>query len=161
MNTEIERKFLVSGDFKEFAVYSEPIKQGFISSDPDRSVRVRIKGKKAFLTIKGKSNQSGTTRYEFETEISVKDAEHLLLICKNKIIEKTRYYIPAGKHTYEIDVFEGENKGLIIAEIELKSEDEDYIKPDWLGEELTGDIRFYNLYLSEKPYSSWHTDINK
>ena len=155
MNTEIERKFLISRKIKLSEYFSEPIKQGFISSDPERSVRVRIKGKKAFLTIKGKTNQSGTTRFEFETEISVKEADHLLLICKNKIIEKTRYYIPAGKHTYEIDVFEGENKGLVIAEIELNNEDEDFIKPDWLGKELTGDIRFYNLYLSENPYCSW------
>lgn len=155
MNTEIERKFLISRKIKLTKYISEPIKQGFISCDPERLVRVRIKGEKAFLTIKGRSNQSGTTRFEFETEISVKDAEHLLLICKNDIIEKTRYYIPSGKHTFEVDVFEGENIGLIIAEIELNNENEKFIKPDWLGKELTGDIRYYNLYLSENPYCSW------
>ena len=151
-NLEIERKFLVSGDFENFAKYSETIKQGFISSDPERTVRVRIKAEKAFITIKGKGNKSGITRFEFETEISVADAEQLLLLCKNSIIEKNRYYVPAGKHTYEVDVFEGNNKGLIIAEIELNNEDEDFIKPDWLGKEVTGDIRYYNLYLSENPY---------
>ncbi len=151
-NLEIERKFLVSRDFKKFADYYETIKQGYISSNPESAVRVRIKGEKAFLTIKGKGNKSGTTRFEFETEIPVYDAEQLLLLCKNSIIEKIRYYIPAGKHTYEVDVFEGENKGLIIAEIELNNEDEDFIKPDWLGKEVTGDNRYYNLHLSENPY---------
>ena len=155
MNTEIERKFLISGKINLSEYFSEPIKQGFISSDPERSVRVRIKGEKAFLTIKGKSNQSGTTRFEFETEISVEDAKNLLMMCENNIIDKKRYYIPAGKHTFEVDVFEGENKGLIIAEIELNNENEEFIKPDWLGKELTGDIRFYNLYLSENPFCSW------
>jgi len=155
MNFEIERKFLVKGNFKHLADCSEPVKQGFISSDPERSVRIRTIGEKAFITIKGESNKSGTTRYEFEKEISVKDATQLLSLCKNNIIEKTRHYITIGKHTYEVDSFEAENKGLIVAEIELAEEDENFIKPDWLGEEVTGNEKYYNLYLSKNPYLSW------
>ena len=159
MNLEIERKFFVTGKFKHLADHTEIIRQGFISDDPERSVRIRIKGKNAFLTIKGKAINKGTTRFEFETEIKLTDAEQLLLLSGGSIIEKKRFYLPVGKHTYEVDEFTGDNKGLIIAEIELNNENEDFIKPDWLGDEITGDMRFYNLYLSKNSYSSWYKDI--
>lgn len=161
MNLEIERKFLVKGKFKHSAERFEIIKQGYLSSNPERSVRIRLKGNKAYLTIKGKSNTSGTTRYEFEKEITVKEADELLNLCFNETIEKTRYYLPEGKHTYEVDVFEGQNEGLILAEIELDDEHETFIKPQWLGKEVTGDHRYYNLYLSQNPFNTWSEKSEK
>lgn len=153
---EIERKFLVlNTDFIDLAVTKNRIVQGYLNSDPERTVRVRIKGEKGFLTIKGKGNESGTTRLEWETEIDLNDAEKLLPLCENGVIDKTRYEIPSGKHTYEVDVFTGANDGLIVAEIELESENEPFDKPNWLGQEVTGDERYYNAYLSNKPYKSW------
>lgn len=153
---EIERKFLVtSKDFlKQFKVENR-IVQGYLSSVPERTVRVRIKGKKGYLTIKGKSNENGLSRMEWEKEIEVKEAEQLLKICESGVIDKIRYDIEIGKHTFEVDVFEGENKGLIIAEVELQSENESFEKPDWLGKEVTGDERYYNAYLSKKPFINW------
>lgn len=158
MNLEIERKFLVKGEFKHLAERFEVIKQGYLSTEQERSVRVRLKGTKAFLTIKGKSNKSGTTRFEFEKEISVEEAEQLFTLSINNSIKKTRYYFPAGKHIYEVDVFEGQNNGLILAEIELNDEQESFIKPQWLGEEVTGNKRYYNLYLSNRPYTTWEDE---
>jgi CYTH domain-containing protein len=155
MNLEIERKFLVKGEFKHLAKKTEKIKQGYISDNPEKTVRVRLKADKAFLTIKGKGNKSGATRFEFEKEISLKDANELFNLCSENIIEKTRYLIPNGKFTFEVDVFEGQNIGLIIAEIELQNEDDFFEKPNWLGEELTGDIRYYNSYLSRNPFTQW------
>ncbi len=155
MNLEIERKFLFKPDFRLPDVSFDEIKQAYISRNPENSVRVRLKGDTAFLTIKGKSNKKGTTRFEFEKEISMKDAKELFEICKIGIIEKTRYYYPSGKHIFEIDVFKGENKGLILAEVELQNENETFSKPNWLGKEVTGDIRFYNSYLSKHPYNRW------
>lgn len=153
---EIERKFLVlSNVFISEAFSKKRIVQAYLSSNPERTVRVRIKEDKAFLTIKGKGNASGTTRLEWETEIPVLDAEQLLLICEEGIIDKIRYEIKIGKHTFEVDVFAGENQGLIMAEIELKSEDEVFEKPFWLGQEVTNDERFYNAYLSKKPFKNW------
>ncbi|WP_339888761.1 CYTH domain-containing protein [uncultured Flavobacterium sp.] len=153
---EIERKFLVtSKDFlKQFKVENR-IVQGYLSSVPERTVRVRIKGKKGYLTIKGKSNENGLSRMEWEKEIDVKEAESLLQICESGVIDKIRYDIELGNHTFEVDIFEGENKGLIIAEIELQSENESFEKPDWLGKEVTGDERYYNAYLSKKPFVKW------
>ena len=126
-----------------------------MSNDPKRNVRVRIKGDQAFLTIKGMSNESGLSRFEWEKEIDVKEVEELLKLCLPGVIDKTRYEIQVGKHTFEVDIFEGENKGLIIAEVELQSEDEAFEKPEWLGDEVTGDVRYYNSHLVEKPFKMW------
>jgi CYTH domain-containing protein len=153
---EIERKFLVlNTNFIDLAVAKNRIVQGYLNSNPERTVRVRIKGNKGFLTIKGKGNDSGTTRLEWETEIPLAEAEKLLSICENGVIDKIRYEILSGEHTYEVDVFAGENNGLIIAEIELKEENEFFEKPNWLGQEVTGDTRYYNAYLSNNPFISW------
>ena len=153
---EIERKFLVlSKDFKKEAYIETIIKQGYLSSVPERTVRVRTKGEKAYLTIKGKSNDSGLSRFEWEKEIPLDEAEQLLLLCEKGIISKTRYEIKVGEHIYEVDEFHDENQGLIMAEIELESEEELFLKPKWLGQEVTDDKRFYNSYLSNNPYRSW------
>lgn len=153
---EIERKFLVlNHDFMHLAVAKNRIVQGYLNSNPERTVRVRIKGEKGYLTIKGKGNASGTTRMEWETEIPLAEAEKLLTLCESGVIDKTRYEIPSGQHTYEVDVFTGKNSDLIIAEIELDSENEPFEKPHWLGHEVTGDERYYNAYLSNRPYKSW------
>ena len=132
------------------------IVQGYLNSNPERTVRIRIKGNKGFITIKGKGNESGTTRFEWEKEIPIPEAEQLLLLCEKGVIDKTRYEVTIGLHLYEIDVFEGDNKGLIIAEIELKNENDSFEKPTWLGIEVTGDNRYYNAYLSNIPYKNWH-----
>ncbi|MEO0045250.1 MAG: hypothetical protein RL705_441 [Bacteroidota bacterium] len=153
---EIERKFLVlSNDFINEAFSQKRIVQAYLSSNPDRTVRVRIKGDKGFITIKGKSNANGTTRLEWEREISVMDAETLLSICESGTIDKIRHEIKVGKHVYEVDIFSGENEGLVMAEIELQSEEESFEKPSWLGEEVTNDERYYNAYLSKKPFVNW------
>jgi len=153
---EIERKFLVCSDaFKKRATVKHHIAQGYLNSHPERTVRVRIMGEVGFLTVKGKSNDSGTTRLEWETELSLMDAKPLLAICEDGVIDKIRYEIPAGKHLFEVDEFFGENEGLVIAEIELSSEDESFEKPEWLGEEVTQDHRYYNSYLSKNPFKSW------
>lgn len=154
--TETERKFLVlRDDYKAAATEKFDIAQGYLSSHPERTVRVRIKGNKGFLTIKGKGNESGTTRMEWEKEISLDEAKLLLPLCEKGAIEKTRYEIPCGKHVYEVDEFYGDNAGLVIAEIELEDENEAFEKPDWLSEEVTGDERYYNAYLSRNPYNEW------
>ncbi len=155
MANEIERKFLVKGEFKEFVKKSMRITQGYLSSVPERTVRVRIKGDKGFLTIKGIGNESGATRYEFEREIPVSDVNDLLKLCEPGIIDKTRFLVEAGAHTYEVDEFYGENEGLTVAEVELSSEDEAFDKPDWLGEEVTGDAKYYNSMLMKTPYTKW------
>jgi CYTH domain-containing protein len=153
---EIERKFLVlSNEFIKEAFSKKRIVQGYLNSHPDRTVRIRIKGDKGFLTIKGKGNETGTTRLEWEKEISVEDAEKLLLLCENGLIDKIRHEIQVGKHVFEVDIFSGENEGLIIAEVELETEDEKFKKPDWLGKEVTNDVRFYNAYISNHPFKSW------
>lgn len=153
---EIERKFLVlSNDFINEAFSQKRIVQAYLSSNPDRTVRVRIKGDKGFITIKGKSNANGTSRLEWEREISVMDAETLLSICESGTIDKIRHEIKVGKHVYEVDIFSGENEGLVMAEIELQSEEESFEKPSWLGEEVTNDERYYNAYLSKKPFLNW------
>lgn len=155
MSKEIERKFLVRGDFKSQAFRSERITQGYLSSVPERTVRVRIKGNEGFITIKGLSNASGLTRYEWEKEIPVDEARELLQLSEPGMIDKTRYLVQVGKHVIEVDEFLGENEGLILAEIELQSEDEPFEKPEWLGKEVTGDPRYYNAMLSKKPYKSY------
>ncbi len=153
---EIERKFLVKSEaFITESHHQNRIVQGYLNSDPERTVRVRIKGKKGFLTVKGIGNASGTTRLEWETEIPVSDAEMLLPLCEKGVIDKVRYEIRKGNHTFEVDVFSGVNEGLIIAEVELQSENELFEKPDWLGSEVTGDKRYYNAFLSNHPYKHW------
>lgn len=153
---EIERKFLVASEiFKTEAHTQNRIVQGYLNSDPERTVRIRMKGNKGFLTVKGKGNEAGTTRLEWEKEISIAEAELLLPLCEKGVIDKIRYEVNVGKHEYEVDVFSGENQGLIIAEIELSSEDEVFEKPLWLGVEVTGDIRYYNAYLSHTPFKNW------
>jgi adenylate cyclase len=155
MPLEIERKFLVTGDYKAAAFAHEEIVQGYLSSVPERTVRVRIKGEKAYLTIKGKGNESGVSRYEWEKEIPVAEARELLLLCEPGVIDKVRYYITSGKHTFEVDEFRGENEGLTVSEIELADENDNFEKPEWLGREVTGDKRYYNASLVKNPYSKW------
>ncbi|WP_396194610.1 CYTH domain-containing protein [Flavobacterium sp.] len=153
---EIERKFLVlSNDFINESFSQKRIVQGYLSSNPERTVRVRIKGDKGYLTIKGKSSDNGTTRLEWEREISLTDAETLLTICENGIIDKIRYEVKVGRHVYEVDIFSGENDGLVMAEIELETESESFEKPNWLGAEVTNDERYYNAYLSKNPFKLW------
>lgn len=155
MAQEIERKFLVKGDFKPFVKKSTRITQGYLSSVPERTVRVRLKGEKGFLTIKGIGNESGASRYEWEKEIDTADVENLLKICEPGVIDKTRHLVEAGKHTYEVDEFYADNQGLIVAEVELASEDEVFDKPAWLGEEVTGDVKYYNSMLMKNPFTKW------
>lgn len=155
MANEIERKFLVCGAFREFAVSHARIVQGYIATDEGRTVRVRRYGEKAYLTIKGPSSKDGVSRFEFEKEITVAEAEELFPICLPGIIDKTRYLIPCGKRMYEVDEFHGDNGGLIVAEIELESPDESFERLPFIGEEVTGDVRYYNSYLSQHPYSLW------
>ncbi|WP_396139181.1 CYTH domain-containing protein [Flavobacterium sp.] len=153
---EIERKFLVTTtEFLSESIRSNRIVQGYLNSNPERTVRIRIKETQGFITIKGKGNETGTTRFEWEKEIKITEAEQLLLLCEDGVIDKVRYEIPSGKHLYEVDVFEGDNKGLIIAEIELNDENESFEKPNWLGEEVTGDDRYYNASLSVSSYKNW------
>jgi CYTH domain-containing protein len=155
MATEIERKFLVRGDFRPHVQSALRITQGYLSSAHGRTVRVRMQGSTGLLTIKGATSDSGTTRYEWEREIPVADAEELLALCEPGIIDKTRHVVPAGKHTFEVDEFHGANRGLVVAEIELASEDEAFERPAWLGAEVTGDARYYNSRLAKAPFTLW------
>lgn len=153
---EIERKYLVkSDDFKSVFSKKSEIAQGYLSSVTERTVRVRIKGEKGFLTIKGIGNETGISRFEWEKEIAVDEAKQLLKLCEKGVIEKTRYEVNYQNHIIEIDVFHGENEGLILAEIELKDENETIEKPDWLGEEVTNDKRYYNSYISQNCFKNW------
>lgn len=153
---EIERKFLVTSDaFKKEAFTQNRIAQGYLSAVPERTVRVRIKGDKGFLTIKGGSNESGLSRFEWEKEIPVDEATSLLKLCEKGVIDKTRFEVKMENHVFEIDEFHGENEGLVMAEIELESETETFEKPNWLGKEVTNDNRYYNSYLSKNPYKNW------
>ena len=153
---EIERKFLIVSDkYKEQAYKKTRIVQGFLNTHKERTVRVRIKGKEAYIAIKGISNKEGTSRFEWEKKIAVEEAEQLIELCEPNLIEKIRYEIKVGNHIFEVDEFSAENKGLIIAEIELSEENESFDKPDWLGKEVTGDIRYYNSQLCIVPYKNW------
>lgn len=153
---EIERKFLVkNSSFETLATAKKKIAQGYLNTAPERTVRIRIANEKAYLTIKGKGNESGMTRFEWEKEIAIEEASALLLLCEKGVIEKTRFEIPVENHLYEVDVFYGENEGLVIAEIELSSEKEAFQKPDWLAMEVTNDERYYNAYLSKNPFKNW------
>lgn len=153
---EIERKFLVKhgGAFKREASSASHIQQGYIPAE-GATVRVRVRDDKAYLTIKGKSRDGGMTRYEFEKEITLDEASHLMRLCKGGVIDKHRYLVGVGNHTFEVDEFHGANDGLVMAEVELGSETEAFEKPDFLGPEVTGDKHFYNSYMLANPYSAW------
>lgn len=154
---EIERKFLIldTPDFRREASAKVRIVQGYLNSAPERTVRVRIAGDKGFLTIKGKSSSDGLSRYEWENQIPVFEAEELLKLCEPGVIEKFRFEIEVGNHLFEVDEFTGSNKGLVLAEVELKEKNENFLRPAWLGEEVTGDKRYYNSYLSKFPFQEW------
>ncbi len=156
MPTEIERKFLVKdSSYKDEAYASERIVQGYLSSVPARSVRVRIKGDAAYLTIKGIGSASGMSRYEWEKPIAQADAEQLLQLCEPGAIVKTRYCVRVGGKVFEVDDFDGDNAGLVMAEIELQDEAELFDCPAWLGDEVTGDNKYYNASLTKNPYRNW------
>ncbi len=129
--------------------------QGYICSAEGRTVRVRIAGDKGYLTIKGPTSESGTTRYEWEQEIPLSDARAMMKLCEGGIISKTRFYVRSGSHIFEVDEFDDANQGLIMAEVELRDENEEFVKPDFIGEEVTGDVRYYNSQLMKHPYSTW------
>ena len=160
MHFEIERKFLVVAEFKSQAYNHTHIQQGYIASGNGRTVRVRIRDDKGYLTIKGPSANGGVSRYEFEREIPLQDAQDLIQICEPGIIDKTRYLIksPDGIHTWEVDEFHGDNDGLVMAEIELGSEDEAFDKPSFIGCEVTGDRRFYNSHMRKYPFKLWRDE---
>lgn len=156
---EIERKFLVhkSMDWKRLATSCSHIRQGYF--DSVNTVRIRIRDDKAYLTIKGPSNADGMTRYEFEKEITLDEARHLLALCAPGVIDKHRWLVPVGSHTFEVDEFHGDNEGLVMAEVELGSETEVFEKPDFLGLEVTGDRRFYNSHMRQSPFSKWRDTL--
>lgn len=155
MSQEIERKFLVTdSSYRQEAYAQSRIVQGYICSTRGRTVRVRVRGGKGYLTITP-SNETGTSRYEWEREISLQEAEELMKLCEPGVIDKTRYLVSSGKHTFEVDEFYGENEGLVVAEVELESEDEYYEKPHFIGDEVTGDVRYYNSFLMKEPYTRW------
>jgi len=155
MAQEIERKFLVTGDFKSSAFKATRITQGYLSSVPERTVRVRVKGDKGFITVKGIGSDSGASRFEWEKEIPVNEVQELLKLCEPGVIDKTRYLVKSGEHTFEVDEFYGDNEGLTVAEVELASEEEAFEKPAWAGEEVTGDVKYYNSMLMKNPYKNW------
>ena len=156
MGQEIEKKFLVKDQsFKTQAFKATRITQGYLSSVPERTVRVRIKGDKGYITIKGIGNKSGASRFEWEKEIPVGEVKQLLEICEPGIIDKTRYLVKAGELTYEVDEFYGDNDGLTVAEIEMPSEETKFERASWLGTEVTGDVKYYNSMLMKNPYKNW------
>lgn len=155
MAQEIERKFLVEGDYKSCAYASSRIAQGYLCSDGGRTVRIRIRGDKGYLTIKGPSDQAGISRYEWEKEIPLDEAQELMKLCLPGLIDKTRYLVRSGNHVFEVDEFYGDNQGLVVAEVELGNEDEPFIKPGFIGKEVTGDRRYYNSSLMKHPYKEW------
>ena len=156
MALEIERKFLVKDDsYKAMAYSASRIAQGYICSSRGRTVRVRIRDEKGYLTIKGPADSEGLGRYEWEKEIPVQEAQELMRLCEPGMIDKTRYLVKSGKHVFEVDEFYGENEGLTVAEVELESADESYEKPDFIGEEVTGDVKYYNSFLMKNPFTRW------
>lgn len=153
---EIERKFLVvSQDYRAQSFAKHHIVQGFLNTDPERTVRVRLQGSQGFITVKGLSSESGVSRLEWEFGINSDEAKDLLSICKRPLIDKMRYLVRSGDHIFEVDEFHDENEGLVIAEIELTTEEENFIKPTWLGREVTGDPKYYNAQLSKTPFKFW------
>ena len=155
MPIEIERKFLVNGDYKKEAYKAYRIIQGYICSSSGRTVRVRIRDDKGFLTIKGKPRDGGFGRFEWEKEIPLEEAKNLIALCEKGVIDKTRHLVKVDDHVFEVDEFHGDNEGLTVAEVELGSEDEAFTKPSWLGEEVTWDKRYYNSKLLHNPYKNW------
>ena len=155
MALEIERKFLVVGDYQSAATHQVRITQGYLSVDTGRTVRIRRWGDSGFLTIKGASTDNGLSRLEWEKEITLEEVELLLPLCLPGIIDKTRWLVPCGDFTFEVDEFHGDNAGLVVAEIELPSVDATFEKPDWLGQEVTGERRYYNSQLNKAPYCTW------
>ncbi len=156
MSQEIERKFLVKdSSYKNMAVSSSRITQGYICSDRGRTVRVRIRNEKGYLTIKGPSADNGLSRYEWEHEIPIDEALELMKLCLPGMIDKTRYLVEFGKHVFEVDEFYGDNEGLVVAEVELGSIDEKYEVPSFLGEEVTGQVKYYNSFLMKYPFKNW------
>jgi CYTH domain-containing protein len=156
MAQEIERKFLVEGDaYRTQAFAHSRIMQGYISSQHGRTVRVRLRDDKGYLTIKGPSDAAGMSRYEWEKEIPADEARQLMTLCEPGLIDKTRYLVRSGQHVFEVDEFYGDNAGLVMAEVELAREDEPYVKPDFIGKEVTGDVRYYNSYLKANPFTQW------
>ena len=159
---EIERKFMVRGNgYRQLAYASDRIKQGYICSGHGRTVRVRLRGGRGYLTIKGPSLDGGLSRYEFEKEITPDEAEQLFRLCEPGIIDKTRFLVKSGQHTFEVDEFYGENEGLVMAEVELSAPDEPYEKPAFIGKEVTGDRRFYNSHLRVNPFSAWGKTLSE
>ena len=159
---EVERKFMVRGNsYRQLAYASDRIKQGYICSGHGRTVRVRLRGGRGYLTIKGPSLDGGLSRYEFEKEITPDEAEQLFRLCEPGIIDKTRFLVKSGQHTFEVDEFYGENEGLVMAEVELSAPDEPYEKPAFIGKEVTGDRRFYNSHLRANPFSVWGSALSE
>lgn len=157
MKKEIERKFLVKGDFMPFVTSSTRIEQGYVAKSEQLTLRIRTRDEQGYLTIKGRTNEKGMSRSEWEYEIPVEEARELLKFSRGTI-SKTRYLVPVGDHTFEVDEFYGENEGLVVAEVELQDENEEYPRPDWLGEEVTGDRRYYNSQLLKHPYTQWREE---
>ena len=156
MAQEIERKFLVKSDaYKAEAFKETRITQGYLSSVPERTVRIRVKGDKGFITIKGIGNDSGASRYEWEKEIDANDVMELMKIAEPGVIDKTRYQVKKGAHVFEVDEFYGDNQGLVVAEIELENESDSFEKPEWLGQEVTGDVKYFNSMLMKNPFKNW------
>ena len=156
MAIEIERKFLVKNDsFKAFAEQTILIEQGYLAGEGDGVVRVRVTGENAVITIKSGNAENGIARYEWEYPVPVEDACEMMKMCGSGIIRKTRYVVPAGKHVFEVDVFHGDNEGVVIAEVELSAEDEIFDHPDWLGAEVTMKKCYYNAFLARHPYKEW------
>lgn len=153
---EIERKFLVKDySFENEAVNSRAIKQGFLSTDPNRTVRIRVEETGGFITVKGISTDGGVSRFEWENPLSKEAAEALFKLCLPGKIEKTRHVVSVGSHHFEVDVFYGDNQGLVIAEVELSDSKQEFEKPAWLGKEVTGDQKYYNASLSQHPFKDW------
>ena len=155
MALEIERKFLVKGDFMPDVISSSRIVQGYLASSPTASVRIRIYGEKGYMTVKGRMSESGMSRFEWEKELPADEALSLLRLCAGGVIDKVRHIVPFAGHNFEVDVFGGANEGLVLAEVELSSEDEAFEKPSWLGQEVTGDMRYHNSMLLKHPYKKW------
>lgn len=156
MALEIERKFLVTDDsYKTMAFHSDRIAQGYLCREGGNSARVRVRGDKGYLTIKGPSMDGGLSRFEWEKEIPESEAWELLKLCHGGIIDKTRHLVKCGNHTFEVDEFHGDNDGLVVAEVELENADETFERPPFLGKEVTGYKRYYNSSLTRFPFKCW------
>ena len=156
MSIEIERKFLVINDsYKALAFQSDRIAQGYLCREGGNSTRVRVRGDKGYITIKGPSLDGGLSRFEWEKEISVAEAQELLKLCHDATIDKIRHLVKWGNHIFEVDEFFGDNEGLVVAEIELSDTNEQFEKPDFIGQEVSGDKRYYNSRLTRFPYKNW------